>query len=758
MRFLIDLHQYQLHAIEFIKREKRCLLAISMGLGKTISTLTAVNDLIDSFTIHKTLIIAPLRVANSVWTQEAALWEHTKHLKVSVCTGTERQRLTALMQDADIFVINRENVEWLVKSQKKWRFDCVVVDESDSFKNASSKRFRALRKVLPDTTHMVLLSGTPSPNGLLDIWAQMYLIDFGERLGRTMTSYKDRFFEKDYMGYNFTLREGSAGKIHDLLRDKVLSMSSEDYLELPDRISLVEAVDLPPATLRDYKDFETTLLATLPDGEEIEAMNAAVLAGKLLQWCLAEGTEVLTISGWKPIETITKYDLLWDGIEWANCFGIVCNGYKNTIELDGVHMTTDHQILTVSGWHTAEDIVNGYADKRFKREKVWDVDGDMPPWVKPKQKCNMAMSMRLWAGSCSYWFKSYWNKLQTLPKIMWVQSSVNNNSIKEWARDVKNKTFSHLVKRKIKVQQSKRQGFQKLWGPRNKNVHFMGKFVFNFLGRYACWLFRQFNIGSNRQQFWLLQRQLSMGKYYRPKQQYQTECQNINTLRENEYCSGSKSIWNKTWDATCAGTTVWVDRRKAFSNTKKVYDILNVGTKNRFVIRGKNGELLISHNCNGAIYTDEHHNWSELHDVKLDALAEIIENNSGENILVAYNFKHDLARLQQRFPSGIVLDKDPSTITRWQQGKIKLLFAHPQSAGHGINLQDGGCLAVWFGLTWSLGHYQQFNARLHRQGQQRPVRIIHIIASDTIDERVVSVLTLKGAIQNNLLNALKRSK
>ena len=446
MRFLIDLHQYQLHAIEFIKRQKRCLLAISMGLGKTISTLTAINDLIDSFTIRKTLIVAPLRVANSVWAQEAELWDHTKHLKVSVCTGSERQRLTALMQDADIFVINRENIHWLVKVQKKWRFDCVVIDESDSFKNASSKRFRALRKILPETTHMILLSGTPSPNGLLDIWAQMYLIDFGERLGRTMTSYKERFFEQDYMGYNFTLREGSADRIHNLLRDKVLSMRSEDYLELPDRIDLIETVELPARTLSDYKDFESTLLATLPDGEEIEAMNAAVLAGKLLQY------------------------------------------------------------------------------------------------------------------------------------------------------------------------------------------------------------------------------------------------------------------------------------------------------------------------ANGAMYTDEHHNWSELHDVKLDALAEIIENNSGENILVAYNFKHDLARLQQRFPSGIVLDNDPSTITRWQQGKIKLLFAHPQSAGHGINLQDGGCLAVWFGLTWSLGHYQQFNARLHRQGQQRPVRIIHIIASDTIDERVVSVLTLKGAIQNNLLNALKRAK
>lgn len=444
MPSLDDLHEYQHKAIAFIKSEKRCALYLDMGLGKTVSTLTAVNDLLDGCAVRRVLIVAPLRVANSVWRQESAKWSHLAHLRVSVCTGSERERMAALMTTADVYVINRENIEWLVTHYgKKWPFDCVVIDESDSFKNPSSKRFKALKRTLPDTTHFVLLSGTPSPNGLLDIWSQLYMVDFGERLGRTMGAYKTRFFESDFMGYKFTPRAGSADKIHGLIADKVLSMSADDYLELPERIDLIETVELPAKTLKLYQEFEKQLFADLPSGEEIEAATAAVLANKLLQW------------------------------------------------------------------------------------------------------------------------------------------------------------------------------------------------------------------------------------------------------------------------------------------------------------------------CNGAIYTDAAHNFEELHTVKLDALADILESNPDENILIAYNYKSDLARLLTRFPDAVALDKNPDTITRWNAGEIKLLLAHPASAGHGINLQLGGCVAVWFGLTWSLGNYQQFNARLHRQGQPRPVRIIHIVVADCLDSRVMSVLSEKGAVQSALLSALK---
>lgn len=438
-----NLHAYQNKAIEFILSERRCMLALEMGLGKTTSTLTAVCDMLDGFVARKVLVVAPLRVANSVWAQETRLWEHLTHLSVSVCTGPLKARREALSLDADIYVINRENIPWLVENYGKgWDFDVVVIDESSSFKNPSSKRFKALRKMLPKIETMVLLTGTPSPNGLLDMWSQMYLIDYGERLGRTMTGYKQRFFEPDYFGRKFEIRKGAAEKIHGLLADKIIHMSADDYLDMPARIDLSVEIDIGKA-LGGYQEFERTMLAQLDDDVEVEAMTAAVLANKLMQY------------------------------------------------------------------------------------------------------------------------------------------------------------------------------------------------------------------------------------------------------------------------------------------------------------------------ANGALYTDDHGSWQETHAAKLDALAEIVEDNTGENMLVAYNYKSDLARLLKRFPQARVLDKSQDTIDAWNRGEIPMLLAHPGSAGHGLNLQKGGALCVWFGLNWSLELYQQFNARLHRQGQTRPVRIVHIVAKDTIDGRVLSVLRDKDASQASLLNALK---
>jgi SNF2 family DNA or RNA helicase len=343
-----------------------------------------------------------------------------------------------------VYLINRENVVWLTEFyKKKWPFDMVVIDESSSFKSPSSKRFKALKRILPYTDYMVLLTGTPSPNSLLDLWSQMYLVDFGESLGRTVTGYRQRFFEQDFSGFNWKIRNGSDDKIHSLIAHKVISMSAEDYLELPDRIDLKSEVELPSGAALKYKALEKTLLADLDSGENIEAISAASLANKLMQF------------------------------------------------------------------------------------------------------------------------------------------------------------------------------------------------------------------------------------------------------------------------------------------------------------------------SNGAVYYDDKRNWAEVHSAKLDALSEIVEDNPNENMLVAYNYKFDLERLKARFPQAVVLDKEQSTIDAWNRGEIPMLLAHPASAGHGLNLQGGGSLCVWFGLNWSLELYQQFNARLHRQGQKNAVRIIHIVSKDTIDERVLRVLGDKDATQASLLNALK---
>lgn len=439
-----DLHDYQNYAIDFVLTTHRCGLFLPMGMGKSISSLTAIVDILDSMSATKVLIIAPLRVANTVWHNEAKNWRHTNHLTFSIVTGSEKNRLAKLHEDSDVYVINRENVEWLTNVyKKKWPFDCVVIDESSSFKSHGTRRWKAMRKVLPYIEYLWLLSGTPSPNGLLDLWAQIYLLDAGTRLGRSMTAYKARFFESDYMGYNFTPRKGADEDIHDLISDISISMKAEDYLELPDRIDTRISVDLPAKYKKQYDEFEKEFFIELDDGNEVESESAAVLAGRLVQF------------------------------------------------------------------------------------------------------------------------------------------------------------------------------------------------------------------------------------------------------------------------------------------------------------------------CNGALYTDETRNWTEIHKAKLDALADIIEDNPDENILVAYNYKSDLERLTKRFKHAVVMDKKGEAVKEWNGGKIKLLLAHPMSAGHGLNLQHGGAIIVWFGLTWSLECYQQFNARLHRQGQGRPVRIIHLVANGCIDEKILMAIENKAETQNDLLNALK---
>ena len=818
VRLRSDLHNYQHRAVQFIKSTERCALFLDMGLGKSSITLTAISDLQDQMEIHKALVIAPLRVANSVWDHEAKLWKHLRHLKVQVCTGTERERLTALHRDADIYTINRENVPWLVKQYgKKWPFDCVIIDESDSFKSATSQRFKALKKILPFTNYMVLLTGTPSPNGLLDIWSQIYLLDGGTALGRTMTAYKQRFFEADYMGYKYTPRAGADLLIHNAVASKVLSMRAEDYLELPDRLDLTEYVDLPKDIMQTYKEFERELLLELDTGEVVEAISAAVLANKLLQFCISEGTDVLTNNGWKKIETLTNDDLLWDGIEWANYSEIVCNGYKDVIILDGVKMTPEHKVLTVSGWMTAGDILNGDASKRFNRVDVWIPNCFREGWFEQKQKCYMVMPMCLWGKGCTDWKQFAQSTITTGKSLMrmcgWGGDVRRSGTLGDGtSRHERHSSIPNMVWDALSMFEHKRQGFCKLWGEGSNCYRYLGKQFRKFLGRYVKWLSEVFNFGQDRQHEGLFKTKLSLGDSFRAIKQYPCESVDKYPGRSNDSGTSCEVLQNKNGNITCENISVQMGRvsmvrkckryfskqidlytkwgndiagsvqilQNKYTNTsrqgfsinirplglvqttnqekRKVYDIVDCGKRNRFTVRGEAGQLLIVHNCSGAVYTDEHKNWKEIHTVKLDALADLIEQNHGEPIFVAYNFKTDLERLQQRFPKAQVLDRNPNTIVRWNAGEIPLLLAHPASAGHGINAQHGGSIIVWFCLNWSLGLYQQFNARLHRQGQTKPVRIVHIVARDTIDERIISALAAKDVTQSDLLKALKHKE
>jgi len=306
-------HEYQQYATEYIETHPIAAVLLDMGLGKTSITLTALNNLLfDSFEIHKVIVIAPLRVARDTWSAEIEKWEHLSILQYSVVVGTEAERLAALRRQADVYIINRENVQWLVETSGiPFDFDMIVVDELSSFKNHQSKRFRALMKVRPKVERIVGLTGTPTGNGLMDLWAEFRLLDKGERLGRFIGQYRTRFFLPDKRNgqviFSYKPLPGAEQQIYKLISDITISMKSTDYLQMPELISTGYEVYLSEPERERYEELKKDLVLQLPDGE-ITAANAAALSGKLSQ--MANGA-VYMDSG----DTISIHDRKLDALE-----------------------------------------------------------------------------------------------------------------------------------------------------------------------------------------------------------------------------------------------------------------------------------------------------------------------------------------------------------------------------------------------------------------------------------------------------------
>ena len=448
-----QLHSYQNRGVQHIIDNPFCALFLDMGLGKTVTTLTAIKELMDACIITNALVVAPKKVTQVTWTDEIKNWAHLQDLTISVIDGDVKHRRAAMTKKADIYAVSRDNIVWLVTEYGgiKLPFDMVVIDELSSFKNHASKRFRAMKRVRKFIPRVVGLTGTPSPNGLIDLFAQMYLIDEGERLGKTITGYRDRFFRPDKRNgdivYTYALKQPAdetEKQISDLISDITISMTAEDYLKMPDKIMLFDTVELSDKVYDNYLDFEREqVLELISSDEMITAASAAALSNKLQQY------------------------------------------------------------------------------------------------------------------------------------------------------------------------------------------------------------------------------------------------------------------------------------------------------------------------ANGAIY-DADRNVKHIHDEKLEKLQEIVEAANGAPVLVAYSFIHDLDRIMDALKAykPVKLEK-PEHIAQWNDGKIQVLVTHPASAGHGLNLQKGGNILVWFGNTWSLELYMQFNARLYRQGQTKPVYIHHIISKGTVDEKIIKALSGKKETQDGLMQSIK---
>ena len=446
-------HTYQTRLKDFIIHNRYTFLTVAMGLGKTVTTLTAIQELIEDYLeAERVLVIAPKSVAENTWTGECAKWDHLAHLRVSVVMGDERHRIKALEAPADIYVINRDNVVWLTDHYgAQWPFDTVIIDESSSFKNPQARRFKALRKVRPMIRRMVLLTGTPSPNGHMDLWSQMWLIDMGQRLGRTLTSYRSKYFKpgrsNGHTVYNWILNPGASAAIGELMSDVTVSLKAEDWIEVPDLIETDVRIALSPKELQQYKIFERDQVMSIGDAD-IVAITAAALATKLLQ----------------------------------------------------------------------------------------------------------------------------------------------------------------------------------------------------FTG--------------------------------------------------------------------------------------------------------------------GAMYADDGTGRTEyvrVSDAKLRALEDIIEAAGGDPVLVFYQYRHELERLQEYFKTlhPVTFSGEPEILREWNEGRIPMLLCQPASVQYGLNMQAGGHIIVWYTPTWNLEQYQQANARLHRQGQGRPVVCYRLICDGTIDEKVVGALKGKDTAQERLLRLIR---
>jgi SNF2 family DNA or RNA helicase len=384
-------HEYQNYATDFILSHPISAVFLEMGLGKSVITLSAIFDLcLDSFLVCKVLVIAPLRVARDTWPSEIKKWEHLKGLSYSVAVGTEKERIDALMTRSTMYIINRENVDWLVnKSGIPFDFDMVVIDELSSFKSYGAKRFKSLLKVRPTVKRIVGLTGTPSSNGLMDLWAEFRILDLGQRLGRYITHYRNTYFTPDKRNaqviFSYKPLPGAEDKIYKQISDITISMKSIDYLKMPECIVNEVAVSLNEKEWNIYSKFRDDMVTKLGD-EEIDAVNTAVLSGKLLQ--MANGA-VYDSENKTHIIHDKKLDALEDLIEGAN----------------------GKPVLVVYWFkHDLERIKNRFAVRQIKASKDiedWN-DGNIPIAVIHPASAGHGLNLQS-GGSTLIWFGLTWS-------------------------------------------------------------------------------------------------------------------------------------------------------------------------------------------------------------------------------------------------------------------------------------------------------------------------------------------------------------
>lgn len=755
--------EYQGLIVDHILANPRCAVFAGMGTGKTGATYSAL-DILALVEDGPVLVVAPLRVARTTWPDEARKWSTFRHLRVVPVLGSVKERLAALRYKADVYTTNFENLPWLVEHfAEKWPFRTVVIDEATKLKGFRLRQGTTRAKALGRVAHtlvkrIILLTGTPAPNGLQDLWGQAWFLDKGHRLGRTFDAFRQRWFEKSYDGHSITPRKTAQDEMQRALKDICITIDAKDWFDLREPITTNIYVDLPAKARALYEDMEKRMFMELA-GHEVEAFGAAARTIK----CIAEGTELLTSNGWKPIEQWQKGDFLWDGVAWVSADRLVCNGYMPVVKCLHVTMTNDHKVLTTDGWKTAEEINNADASERLDRAPV-----RLPDCIASirddrrdaSEARHLGCAVRLWGRIRRHRLEPD-QRQQGRQEVLRVPPAGDASGRLGQPRHDSAPRVEHLGGDAIALPKPEGQGLAELGRARHIGVRALAA-VRKLLGRHGADMDAGADDRAAEQQRELRAGKLHLGGLHGASEQPAWQRALRHATGAHDDSPGREGLRGQARDPAPAHPARLAPGKGIGS--ARVFDLVNCGPRHRFTVRGDDGVPLIVHNClqvsQGFAYVGEAKDWVHIHDVKIEALEEIIEEAAGMPVLVAYHFKPDLARLLKAFPKGRALDQDPQTIRDWNAGKIPVMFAHPASAGHGLNLQDGGNILVYFGHWWNLEERMQIFERIGptrqmQAGHDRAMFCYNIVARDTVDELVMERIATKRDVQDILLDAMK---
>ena len=756
--------------LDHIAQHPRCAVWAAMGSGKTVATLAALQglDLLDE---GPALIIAPKRVAQQTWPKEAKKWSNLD-VHVQALTGIDSMKLDQFNRNGGkgFFTTNYEQIPNIVRLFDPWPFKTIILDESTRCAGyrtrQGTKRMQLLAKVawLPQVKRLIQLTGTPAPNGIKNVWGQLWFLDQGQRLGKTYNAFSSRWFAPSWDGYGIVPFKHSQGEIQDRISDLCITIDPRDYMDVSEPIETIIEVELPHEARKLYREMERAMFFELSaDGVdlEVEAFGAASRINK----CIAEGTEILTNRGWLPIEQYQDGDLLWDGIDWVNCYGLVCQGYKSVVDCRGVSMTADHRVLTTEGWREAQEILDGDASGRPYRTDIRlpDSAASRGQHYRGFQESALEMPLRMRQRDAADWHQLAAVESRS-EEVLRLQARRDAPRCMGDTRHDRPSGVGDVGKYEVALSKPEGQGLSQLRSARDTGVRAVAAFR-QLLGRHAEHLSRWLDDRANGQQPRLLAEELPLAITNSAEQQSSQQRDDRHADRQNHSGASGASLRLQS-DHTSQENREGLDgRTTTATSVKKVYDLVDCGPRHRFTVRNHDGCAFVVHNClqiaNGFCYYGEESNWAPLHEAKLDALESIVEESNGMPLLVSYQFKTDLLMLKKRFAKGRTLDE--VTEDEWNEGKVPMLFVHPKSAGHGLNLQWGSNILVDYSSGWDLesdlqvieriGPMRQFQA-----GLDRAVYRYRLVALNTVDEMVAERRSTKASVQDILLSAMKRYK